>query len=66
MRKAPFGIRDGLAPILLAVYAVINEQHIAFYDNGAFMREMGGLDVMRLVKHRDAVLQNGGATDRTL
>jgi hypothetical protein len=51
MRKAPFGIRDGLAPILLAVYAVINEQHIAFYDNGAFMREMGGLDVMRLVKH---------------
>ncbi|TAM79684.1 MAG: hypothetical protein EPN47_17960 [Acidobacteria bacterium] len=50
LRKAPFGIRDGLAPILLAVYAVINEQHIAFYDNGAFMREMVGLDVMRLVK----------------
>lgn len=53
LRKAPFGIRDGLAPILLAIYAVINEQHIAFYDHGAFMREMVGLDVMRLVKHPD-------------
>lgn len=50
LRKAPLGIRDGLAPILLAVYAVINEQHIAFYDNGAFMREIVGLDVMRIVK----------------
>ena len=51
LRKEPLGIRDGLAPILLAIYAVINEQHIAFYDNGIFMREMVGLDVMRLVKH---------------
>ena len=53
LRKPPFGIRNGLAPILLAIYAVIHEQHIAFYDNGAFMREMSGLDVMRLVKNPD-------------
>lgn len=50
LRPPPYGIRDGLSPILITLFAVINEQHIAFYDNGAFMREMVGLDVMRLTK----------------
>jgi hypothetical protein len=54
LRQRPFGIRDGLSPILLAVFAVVNEQHVAFYENGIFMREMLGLDLMRLVKVPDA------------
>jgi hypothetical protein len=54
LRRRPFGIRDGLSPVLLAVFAVINEQHVAFYENGIFMREMLGLDLMRLVKLPDA------------
>ncbi len=54
LRRPPFGIRDGLAPVLLAVYAAMNEQHVAFYNNGVFMREIVGLDVMRLTKLPDA------------
>ena len=50
LRHPPYGIRDGLSPILITLFAVIHEQHIAFYDNGMFMREMVGLDVMRLTK----------------
>lgn len=50
LRKPPFGVRDGLAPILLAVFAAMHDQHLAFYDKGAFMREAGILDLMRLTK----------------
>ena len=51
LRRPPYGIRDGLIPILFSVFAVVNEQHLAFYDNGAFMQRMSGLDVMRFVKN---------------
>jgi hypothetical protein len=51
LRRPPYGIRDGLIPILFSVFAVVNEQHLAFYDNGAFMQRMAGLDVMRFVKN---------------
>ncbi|HET6976670.1 MAG TPA: hypothetical protein VFI24_10135 [Pyrinomonadaceae bacterium] len=50
LRRPPFGMRDGLSPILIALFAVINEQHIAFYDEGKFMQEMVGLDIKRLTK----------------
>lgn len=50
LRRPPVGIRDGLGPLLVAMFAVIHEQHVAFYDNGAFMREIVGLDLMRLTK----------------
>jgi len=53
LRKPPFGIRDGLSPILLAIFALVHQQHIAFYENGMFMREMVGLDLMRLTKVPD-------------
>jgi hypothetical protein len=50
LKAPPFGVRDGLLPILLAVFASAHEQHVAFYDNGVFMPEMAGLDIMRLAK----------------
>lgn len=50
LRQPPYGIRDGLSPILIALFAVLHEQHIAFYDTGKFMREMVGLDIVRLTK----------------
>ncbi len=53
MRRPPYGIRDGLSPILIALFAVLHEQHIAFYDNGVFMRAMVGLDITRLTKVPD-------------
>lgn len=54
LRRPPYGIREGISPMLLAVFAVMNEQYVAFYDNGAFMREMAGLDVMRFAKVPEA------------
>lgn len=50
LKRPPFGVRDGINPILLAVFAVIYQQHVAFYENGRFMREIVGLDLMRLTK----------------
>jgi len=50
LRKPPYGVRDGISPMLLAIFAVLNEQFVAFYDSGAFMREMAGLDLLRLTK----------------
>lgn len=50
MRSPPYGVRDGLAPLLLAIFASVHEQSIAFYDKGVFMRQMSSLDLMRLVK----------------
>jgi hypothetical protein len=50
MRRPPYGVRDGLSPLLLAIFAVIHEQNVAFYDNGAFMRQMDSLDLMRMTK----------------
>lgn len=46
----PYGVRKGVTPILLAIFAVVNEQHIAFYDQGMFMKEMKGLDIVRFTK----------------
>ena len=50
LRRAPFGIRDGISPILLAVYSIVNEQHVALYDKGMFMTEVTELDYKRLAK----------------
>lgn len=50
LRRPPFGVRDGLSPILIAVFAIMQEQHIAFYDEGVFMQQMAGLDIRRLTK----------------
>jgi hypothetical protein len=50
LRKAPYGVRDGLAFLLLAVFAQIREQDLAFYENGSFMRQVGGEDFLRIVK----------------
>jgi len=50
MRRPPYGIRDGLSPLILAIFAVIHEQNIALYDRGAFMRQIDSLDLMRMTK----------------
>ncbi len=50
VRKPPFGLRDGLFPILLAVVAIVEEQEIAFYENGTFLREVGRDAFLRMTK----------------
>ncbi|MFL6416314.1 MAG: hypothetical protein ACJ74Y_11685 [Bryobacteraceae bacterium] len=50
LRKPPFGLRDGLFPIFLAVIAIVEEQEIAFYENGTFLREIGRDAFLRMTK----------------
>ena len=50
MKSQPYGVREGLCPLLLAVFAVIHEQDVAFYDQGSFMKQVIGQDFHRLIK----------------
>ncbi|MES2885644.1 MAG: hypothetical protein V4709_12615 [Pseudomonadota bacterium] len=44
------GVRDGLASLLLAVFAAIHVQELAFYEEGSFLRELGPDEFLRLTK----------------
>jgi hypothetical protein len=50
LRKRPYGVRDGLAPLLFAVFSVVHEQNLAFYENDAFLRHLSKEEFLRLVK----------------
>lgn len=50
MKSQPYGVREGLGALLLAVFAVIHEQDVAFYDQGGFMKQVTGQDFHRLIK----------------
>lgn len=50
LRLPPFGLRDGLFPILLAVVAIVEQQEIAFYENGTFLRDVGPTVFLRMMK----------------
>ncbi len=53
LRRPPYGLRDGLFPILLALVAIVDEQEIAFYENGTFLREVGRDAFLRMTKAPD-------------
>ena len=50
LRQPPYGIRDGIIPLLLSVFSIIHEQDIAFYESGQFLRQVSGQEFLRLVK----------------
>ena len=50
LKKPPFGIREGLIPLLLAIYYVAHRQDIAIFEDGTFLHEVRGDDFYRLVK----------------
>ncbi len=50
LKRPPFGLRGGIAPVLLAVFTIIYEQYVAFYEDGAFLRNVAGFDFLRLIK----------------
>lgn len=51
LRRPPFGVRDGMIPLLLTVLAIAHEQDVAFYKDGSFLREMTGEHMLVLTKH---------------
>jgi hypothetical protein len=48
LRKPPYGVRDGILPLLFTVFAIANEKNMAFYKDGTFVREVAG-EAMRLL-----------------
>ena len=50
LRKPPYGVRDGIIPILLTAFAIAHETDVAFYKDGTFLREMTGEHMLVLTK----------------
>jgi hypothetical protein len=50
LQRPPYGLREGLNPLLLAVFAVLHEQDVAFYEGGGFVKQVTGQEFQRLVK----------------
>lgn len=50
LRKRPIGARDGLLPLMLAAFCVAEAQHIAMYEDGGFLHDIGGAEFARLTK----------------
>ena len=50
LRNPPYGVRDGLIPLLLAVFAITHEKDVAFYKDETFLRELNGEAMLLLTK----------------
>lgn len=50
LRKPPYGLRDGLTPLLLTVFAIEHEKDVAFFKDGTFLRELTGEMMLVLTK----------------
>ncbi|MGR6913610.1 hypothetical protein ACU635_05095 [[Actinomadura] parvosata] len=50
MHDRPFGIRAGLAPLLLAIVAAAHSHEIAVYETGTFLPRLRAADFQRLIK----------------
>ena len=46
----PYGVRPGLIPVFLLAFAVHARDRVAFFENGAFVRELSFETVERLLK----------------
>ncbi|MFN8828895.1 MAG: hypothetical protein ACK5W0_03405 [Labrys sp. (in: a-proteobacteria)] len=46
----PFGVRSGLAPILLALVIKEHAHELALYENGTFISKFGAMEFLRLTK----------------
>lgn len=50
LKKPPYGVRDGLIPLLLAIYYVAHRQDVAIFEDGTFLREVRRDDFYRLIR----------------
>lgn len=50
LRKPPYGVRDGIIPLLLTVFAITHDKDVAFYKDGTFLRELGREAMLVLTK----------------
>lgn len=50
LQEPPYGVRDGLLLLLLAVVCAIDDHRIALYEEGSFVRSVTGEHFARMVK----------------
>ena len=50
LKKPPYGVREGLIPLFLTVFAIGYEKDVAFYKDGTFLRELNGEAMLVLTK----------------
>jgi hypothetical protein len=50
LRRSPYGIRDGILPILLVVILLQHQHEIALYENGTFLSHVDREEILRLTK----------------
>lgn len=50
LERAPYGLRAGVIPLLIAVYYTIHKHNIAFFKDGTFLSEVSDADFMLLTK----------------
>jgi hypothetical protein len=50
LRKPPYGVRDGVIPLLLTIFAISHDKDVAFYKDGSFLRELGAEPMLVLTK----------------
>jgi hypothetical protein len=50
LKNPPYGIRNGVLPILLLVTLLQYQHEIALYENGTFLSEIAGEEILRLTK----------------
>lgn len=50
LREPPYGVRDGLIPILLLVVFLVHEAEIAIYEDGVFKPDVEGFLMMRFAR----------------
>lgn len=50
LRGGRYGIRDGLAPLFIAIYLASRWHHTAVYEDGSYLDQVGGPEFNRLTK----------------
>jgi hypothetical protein len=50
LARPPYGVRQGLAPLVLALFTAMHIQELAFYEDDAFLRQVGADEFLRLTK----------------
>jgi len=50
LSRAPYGVRAGVSPLLLAVVLCTRSHEMAVYEQGTFLHRFGAADFMRLTK----------------
>jgi len=50
LREQPFGVRDGVLPILLVLVLLQHQHDIALYENGTFLSQVASEEILRITK----------------